>query len=201
MSNEQRAPARLRWARLRFSIIGPLLAAPPERGELRRRLEELASQTWRHPTTGESIRLSLATLERWFYQARNAADDPVAALERKVHAHAGTRPSLSGPLRQAIHLQYRQHPRWSYQLHYDNLKVLVERDSSLGALPSYGTVCRYMKEQGLLKQRRRRRKGADGDEPATAPREMRAFQVSHVHGLWHSDYHVGSRKVLTPAGQ
>jgi len=201
MSNEQRAPARLRWARLRFSIIGPLLAAPPERGELRSRLEELAGKSWRHPTTGESIRFSRATLERWFYQARSASDDPVAALERKVHGHAGTRPTLSEPLRQAIHLQYRQHPRWSYQLHRDNLLALAERDSSLGPVPSYGTVCRYMKEQGLLKQRRRRRRRGDGDEPAPAPREMRAFQVSHVHGLWHSDYHVGSRKVLTPAGQ
>jgi transposase InsO family protein len=201
MSNDQRVCARLAWARLRFSIIGPLLASPPERGELRRRLEELASKTWRHPTTGESVRFSLPTLERWFYQARSATDDPVAALERKVPAHAGTRPSVGEPLRQAIHLQYRQHPRWSYQLHYDNLLALAERDSSLGPVPSYGTLCRFMKEQGLVKQRRRRRKGQVADDPDFAPREMRSFEVRHVHGLWHADYHVGSRKVLNPTGE
>ena len=200
MSNEQCVPARLRWARLRFMIIGPLLAAPPERGELRQRLQQLAAQPWRHPTTDESIRFSVPTLERWFYQARSAEDDPVTALERKLHAHAGTRPSLSEPLRQAIHLQYRQHPHWSYLLHRDNLRALARRDPSLGKVPSYGTVSRYMKEEGLIKQRRRRRKKDPTNEPVTAPREMRSFEVRHVHGLWHSDYHVGSRKVVTTNG-
>ena len=32
------------WARFRFSIIGGLLAHPPEQGELKRQLEKLASQ-------------------------------------------------------------------------------------------------------------------------------------------------------------
>jgi putative transposase len=148
MSNEQCVPARLRWARLRFMIIGPLLAAPPERGELRQRLEELAAQAWRHPTTQESVRFSLPTLERWLYQARAAETDPVAALERRVHSHAGKRPSLSESLGNALHLQYRQHPHWSYQLHRDNLIALARRDTSLGKVPSYGTIRRYMKEQG-----------------------------------------------------
>ena len=33
-----------RWARFRFSVIGPLLAAPPERGELQEQLKSLARQ-------------------------------------------------------------------------------------------------------------------------------------------------------------
>jgi hypothetical protein len=33
-----------RWARFRFSVIGPLLAAPPERGELQEELKSLAAQ-------------------------------------------------------------------------------------------------------------------------------------------------------------
>jgi len=37
-----------RWARLRFSIIGPLLAAPPEHGELAAKIAELAAQSYRH---------------------------------------------------------------------------------------------------------------------------------------------------------
>ncbi len=44
-----------RWARLRFSVIGLLLAAPPENGALRAALEDLAAREWRHPTTGEPI--------------------------------------------------------------------------------------------------------------------------------------------------
>jgi hypothetical protein len=33
MSNESSTPARVRWARLRFQIIGQLLGAPPEPGK------------------------------------------------------------------------------------------------------------------------------------------------------------------------
>ena len=56
MKPEDAAPARLRWARLRFSIIGTLLASPPDPGQLQRRISELASKSWKHPTTGEALR-------------------------------------------------------------------------------------------------------------------------------------------------
>ena len=47
-----------RWARLRFSIIGALLAAPPAKGALRAALEALAAREWRHPSTGEPVRFT-----------------------------------------------------------------------------------------------------------------------------------------------
>jgi hypothetical protein len=58
MSNDGDMSARLRWARLRFSIIGPLLAAPPERGELHSQVEAMAARSYRHPTTGEEARFN-----------------------------------------------------------------------------------------------------------------------------------------------
>ena len=42
MKPEDAAPARLRWARLRFSIIGTLLASPPAPGQIQSRIGELA---------------------------------------------------------------------------------------------------------------------------------------------------------------
>src|SRR5574337_452654 len=45
-------PQRDALARLRFSIIGLLLAAPPEPGEVHGALATLAARTWRHPLTG-----------------------------------------------------------------------------------------------------------------------------------------------------
>jgi hypothetical protein len=45
-----------RWARLRFSIIGALLAAPPAKGALRAALQQLAAREWRHPSTGAPVR-------------------------------------------------------------------------------------------------------------------------------------------------
>ncbi len=93
MANDDHAPsARVRWARLRFQILGTLMAAPADDGELKARIEALAARAWRHPTTGESIRFSFKTIERWWYIARDAKD-PFAALARKVPSHAGTHPS------------------------------------------------------------------------------------------------------------
>jgi len=202
MTNDD-APARARWARLRFSIVGPLLAAPPDAGALKARLIELAGQRWRHPTSGETVRFGISTLERWYYQARGATDDPVAALERRVREGAGKHISVSATLQRAIELQYRQHTRWSYQLHYDNLLALAELDPELGRIPSYSTLRRYMRDHGLVKLRKkRRRRGEHEDLDAPhVPREMRSFEVAEPHRLWHSDFHVGSRKVLLPSAE
>ena len=43
------------WAHLRFAVVGWLLAAPPEKGELRAAITDLAQRTWQHPTTGEKM--------------------------------------------------------------------------------------------------------------------------------------------------
>ena len=89
-----------RWARFRFSVIGPLLAAPPERGELQEQLKNLAAKKWQHPITGQRVQFGLSTIERWY-------------------------------------------PNWSYQLHVDNLAVLIEKEPTLGAAaPSYASVMR-----------------------------------------------------------
>jgi len=145
-----------RWARLRFSIIGSLLAAPPEQGELRKRLQNLAGSSWKHPVNGTLIRFSYATLERWYYLAKGA-QDPVAALRRRRRNDAGRVRRLSVALMQALTTQYQQHPGWTAQLHYDNLLALAEEDAALGEIPSYGTIRRYLKTQGYHRKRRPKR--------------------------------------------
>ncbi|MGO9834710.1 MAG: DDE-type integrase/transposase/recombinase [Polyangiaceae bacterium] len=200
MANDDAAPsARVRWARLRFQILGPLMAAPAEEGELKRRIVELAARAWRHPTTGESVRFSFKTIERWWYTARGV-DDPLAALARKVPSHAGTHPSLGPRLVEAIAKQHHDHPRWSFQLHHDNLRALAREQPALGPVPSYPTLCRFMKGQGLLRARKRRHREHPDREPFVA-RETRSYEVSHVHGLWHLDFHEGSRPVLVATGE
>jgi putative transposase len=198
MSQDEQAPARLRWARLRFSIIGQLLASPPEPGELAGRLEELADKPWRHPTRGEVMKLSAKTIERMYYAARGEAD-PVSALARKVPKHAGTHPSISAALCAAVEQQHQEHPRWSYQLHYDNLVVVAKKDPSLGPMPAYSTVRRFMKDRGLFRVSRRRRGKGSGAEPVA--RETRSYEAAYVNALWHYDFHEGRRQVLTPRGE
>lgn len=94
LSSEDDLPPRDRWARLRFAIIGPLLAAPPAAGELHEALTVLSAKMWRHPFTGLDIRFGTSTIERWLYAAKRAAD-PVRALRNQVRRDIGRFPSLS----------------------------------------------------------------------------------------------------------
>jgi putative transposase len=199
MKKNEQLPVRERWALLRFSVIGPLLACPPESGELAAQLDELASHAYEHPTTGARVRFGRSTIEHWLYAARNATASPVQVLERKVHARAGTHPSIGPALGEAIRTQYRQHPRWSYQLHHDNLRAQARVDPSLGRVPSRVTLSRYMKSQGLV--RARSKKNASQITRGLAPRETRSYEVCHVGGLFHLDFHVGSRRVLHRYGR
>lgn len=192
------------WARLRFSIVGHLLANPPERGELRSELERLSRTLWRHPVTGAPITFGYSTLERWYYASRNEVRDPVGCLRRRVRKDAGYHPSLGNELRKAIHAQYQDHKSWSYGLHHDNLVVVVEDAPEVGPLPSYSTVTRYMKGQGLFKQKRKSARNTAGAERAALRLEqfeVRSFESAYVNALWHLDFHHCSRKVLTPDGE
>jgi putative transposase len=199
MTKDDGIPTRVRWARLRFQIIGPLLAAPPDAGELGAKLDELAAKTYVHPATGAKVKFHRSTIERWLYCARNAPKDPIRALERKVHGRAGTNPTISPALREAIRKQHQAHPRWSYKLHRDNLVAWAKTQPSIGRVPTYTTIRRYMKANGFVRARNRSPSAAR-EAAVFLPREMRSFEVTHVHGLWHSDGHVGSRRVLLPDG-
>ncbi len=200
MSFEDDLPPRERWARLRFAIIGPLLAAPPAAGDLRAALHALAARTWRHPLTGREIRFGVSTLERWFYAAKNAAD-PVQALRNQVRRDIGRFPSLSAEAVQALTTQYREHPGWTAQLHHDNLRVTL---AAAGAkCPSYPSVRRYLKARGLLRRRtpKRTTDGAIAARDRLEQREVRSYEVEHVLQLMHLDFHHGSRQVLTRRGE
>jgi putative transposase len=203
MSHRRGGSLHDRWAELRFAIIGPLLAAPPARGELGPLLAALSQQGWLHPATGEPVRFGVATIERWYYQARGAGVGRVDALRKKIRSDSGTHPSLSTAARAALKALYEAHPTWSCQLHADNLEVLCEEDPSLGECPSYTTIRRYMKDAGLARRPRLpnlNRPGAERARERLEAKEVRSYEATHVNGLWHSDFHFGSRKVLTRTG-
>ncbi len=192
-----------RWARFRFSIIGPILSAPPEPGGLQAALVELSNKQWRHPISGLPMSVGVSTIERWLYHARHESN-PVNALRTKRRNDAGTTRELSAALKIVIQQQYRLHPSWSYQLHVDNLAVRVQEKPELGPMPSYNTIRRYMKANGLCKRRMIKQRQTDGAMKAQErleAREVRSYEVDHVHGLWHLDFHHGSRKILDTKGQ
>ena len=80
-----------RWAHLRFSVIGQLLAAPPAKGQLKAAIAALSERTWQHPTTGDPVQFGFSTIERWYYRALKERADPVGVLRRKLRADAGRR--------------------------------------------------------------------------------------------------------------
>jgi len=193
-----------RWAHFRFGVIGPLLAAPPERGQLQEQLAQLAAKKWRHPLSGEWLLLGRSTIERWFYQAKHAKAGPVDSLKRKIRSDHGTHPAVSAPVGECLRQQHRQHPSWSYQLHTDNIAVLVEQKPALGSMPAYASVLRYMKGHGLFKRPRRgpaHSPGAQAAEARYEAREVRSFESEYTNALWHLDFHHGSLRVLLPNGQ
>lgn len=194
--------AHERWAHLRFSVVGPLLASPPPRGQLREELARLADKHWEHPVSGEPVRFSISTIERWYYAALNAPD-PVRALRRKVRSDRGRKRAVGGELGEAVRDQHAQHPHWSYQLHLDNLAVLVAERPELGPMPSYSSLRRWMRAQGLSKRRRSRsmREGQRRTLSRRELREVRSYEAEYVNGLWHLDFHHGSLKILTAAGE
>jgi len=191
------------WARFRFSVIGGLLASPPEGGALQEALRALAARPYQHPfRPGERLQLGFSTIERWFYQARGVPD-PIAALGRKLRADTGRVWALSPALRAVLEAQYHAHPRWTVQLHYDNLKAVVAHRPDLGALPSYQTVRRRMQAQGWVRRREPAQPTLGQQQAAhrREAREVRSYEASHVHALWHLDYHQARVKVLDAAGR
>ena len=192
-----------KWARFRFSVVGPLLSSPPGSGELQAALAELTKKQWRHPITGVPINFGLSTIERWLYQARQVPN-PINALRTKRRLDAGKARKLSIELKQAIRQQYHEHPSWSYQLHFDNLCSLVKKSPQWGPMPRYHTIRRFMKSQGCFKQPRLRKRDTVGAQIAAKrleTREVRSFEVDHVNALWHLDFHHGSCQILGKDGK
>ena len=150
------------------------LELPPPRGTLHSAIRSLAEKTWSHPVTRRDVRFTPVTIARWYYTARRQHDDPVHALRRAVRKDRGEI-SLAVSLAERLRLQYADHPHWTYQLHHDNLAASVQADPSLGRLPSYSTVKRYMQAHGWVRRPRPRPSQRPGEHaPKTDARRGRS---------------------------
>ncbi|MGH6690297.1 MAG: hypothetical protein ACREF4_06435 [Gammaproteobacteria bacterium] len=164
---------------------------------MRGALARLAAQSWRHPSTRAPVSFAVPTIERWYYAARQTPRDPVGVLRHRRRRDAGQPRALSARLQRLVQDQYQRHRSWSYQLHLDNLVVLIAEDPTLGSAPSYSTLRRYMRAQGLRPVPRVPMPETPGALAAVHRREhleVRSFEAEYVHGLWHLDFHHGSRR-------
>jgi len=187
------------WAHLRFSIVGPLLARPPAKGDLAKELEKLAARRYPHPSReGQWVRFGVSTIERWYYQAL-AADDPVKALNRKIRCDSGQGRAIDSEVCKILHHQYLLYPGWSYKLHADNLSACLEQ-KQLGPAPSYSSVRRLMIAKGWLRRSRPATEGQQRALERLENREVRSYEASYVHQLWHLDFHQCRRRVADSKG-
>lgn len=196
-------PMWQQWAQFRFSVIGELLSCPPDKGRLQKAVDRLARKTYQHPIDPtRQIRIGRSTIERWYYKAKSAAD-PIAALGRKIRSDAGIRWSMSETLLAALQSQYENHRRWNIQLHYDNLIALAQEQPQLKPVPSYKTVLRCMRDNGWLRTHEPAKPSLGQKKAAERiqRREVRGFEVSHVHGLWHLDFHQARISILDASGK
>jgi putative transposase len=201
--SESQMPMWQRWAHFRFSVIGRLLSCPPQKGQLQSAIDKLARKTYQHPiNANRQIQIGSSTIERWYYKARPATD-PIAALGRKIRSDAGIRWSVSHALLAALKAQYEAHRRWNVQLHYDNLVALAQEQPQLKPVPSYKTVLRCMRDNGWLRTHEPAQPSPGQQQAAQRlqRREVRSYEVSHVHGLWHLDFHQAKISILDTEGQ
>lgn len=184
---------------MRFAIIGELLTAPPQRGELREALQRLADKHWQDPA-GKTHKFSFSTIERWYYRAAKS-EAPTEVLRRKTRKDAGSRRALGAGLLSELESLYRTYPDWSYKLHSDNLVALVAERPELGPAPSYATVRRRMQDNGWRKRRRARTRGQLRAAQRLEEREVRSYEMPDADACWHYDFHVGSKPIVTADGE
>lgn len=207
--NEDRRPNAIRKAEFRFTVIGGLLSSPPAYGNLTKELEILAAKTWKDPITGKNVRLSIPTIERWLFKARKESQSPVVALQDKTRVDFGSFKAISEELLTKWKELYDKHPHWSLLLLYDNYKAWAQMQSPpLNGIPSYSTIRRLCLQNGWVRKRKPicREDGTPlpSSIAAEARRvgiEIRSYEVEYVGGLWHLDFHKGSRAILLENGE
>lgn len=185
----------------RHAVIGPLLAAPPERGQLAAELDKLAAKEWVHPVTGEKVRLGRSTIEAWYYAAKGERRDPLAVLRTKPRGDIGKSRVIDDTVATVLVAQYDRYPYWSYRLQADNLAAILKKLVPPLPVPSYPTVRRFLKGRGLRpkpKPKDADRETAQEERAAAATLEVRSFETEYVNALWHLDYHKSPLKVLGP---
>jgi len=85
------------------------------------------------------------------------------------------------------------------QLISDELRATLAAKDKSSRPPSYPSVRRFMKKEGLHR-RRPRNKRRDAVEAKHQSREARRYEVDRFHALWHLDFHHGSQNVLVETG-
>lgn len=176
--DEDRRQQEALW---RYSVLGPLVSAKLEHGDVRRLCEEAADKQYTKPG-GQVLTVSPRTIEGWYYAYKS---DGLAGLKPKGRKDAGRSRAISAKLaRKILALKTEKRRRSIRRI----IKMLVRNgDVDEGTLHK-STVHRLLKAHGLSGRPRR--------VPKT---ERRAFRHPFAGDCWMGDVMHGPRVVENAA--
>lgn len=159
-------------ALFRSQLIGPLVTARLEHGELRNELRRLSHVRHVPPGAVRSRTFGVSTLERWLYEYRHGG---LEALRPRRRSDAGHARALTEAQRELLCDIRREHPSASAEL----IVRTLELDGRLEAgRVSASTVRRLFRANGLPRLPRK----AQYDRAA-----RRRWQAERAGQLWHAD--------------
>lgn len=167
-------------ALFRAMVLGDVLAADLERGELATRLRAISGQRFRPPGSAVARSFGVSTLERWYYAYRR---EGLAGLRPKPRGDRGHAKALTAEQRQLIVDIAEAHPHASVAL---IVRTLITDGRLEAGQVSEPTVRRLLRDHGLGERRRQARAG----------KLRRRWQTASCGALWHADVCHGPSLVI-----
>ena len=163
---------REKVALFRLSVIGDLLAQELPRGELQDELRARSKKRYRPPGAAMTRTYSWKTLQRWYYEARQAPAALLPASRRRGFAR-----KLTDEQRQLL-LDMRAAHRSA------PIELILQEAVRHGIVPessvSTSTLARLFRHAGLSRQSRRK-------ASRQVDVQRRRWQAAHPGDLWHGD--------------
>lgn len=160
---------RFRIALWRMNILGPLVSARLERGDRRAYFAEAAARTHERPD-GAHVRISVATIERWYHTYRRGG---VHALEPRPRKDRGVSRVIAADVAEQVVALKREKPRRTIEQITEALeRARVVRRGQL----TRSTMHRLLQSRSLSTR-----------PPRLEQRERRSFLPLHAGDLWMGD--------------
>lgn len=159
-------------ALFRLSVIGDLLAQELPRGELLEELQARAKRRYRPPGAAMTRKFSWKTLQRWYYQARQAPTALVPASRTRGFARA-----LTEAQRQLLLDMRAAHRSAPIEL---ILQEAVRHGLVAEGAVSTSTLARLFRHHGLTRQSKNR-------ATRRADVQRRRWQAARPGQIWHGD--------------
>ena len=159
---------KLRIALWRFSLLGPLVSARREHGDLRRLFEEAAARTYESPD-GRMVRIKVRTFEDWYYSYKSGG---LKALEPRDRSDKGKTRAIETELASLILAAKRERPRRSIRR---IIKILVRAKKARPRELTRSSVHRLLQAHGV------------SERPPRHLSERRSFRMPFPGDLWMGD--------------